>query len=293
MKNPNPLMLVRIAQGDAYGVCCEYIKFPRDQEVFDRALKFESYGRHPTHKLEPGQYTDDTQMSIAVTEVLLKDEPPTPEIFADAFVRTFKRDQRDGYARNFQAFLEKVSDGTEFLKEIKPDSDKNGAAMRAVPIGVLPCVDDVIRIATMQAKLTHDTRGGIDAAVAVALMSHYSLYSEEPLSKLPDWLDARGFVLRWVPGQPVEGPDVGMKTASAVALLVATSTSLIDLARHAIRWGGDTDSVLAIAWGIASARMREPLPDFFDRGLENGTYGRNFLADAGRWLMEKYEQPQI
>ena len=105
MKNPNPLMLVRIAQGDAYGMACESIKFPRDQEIYDQALKFERYGLHPMHKLDAGQYTDDTQMSIGVTEVLLnKNVRPDPNVgpqqikrwFAESFFNCFKRDRRDG-----------------------------------------------------------------------------------------------------------------------------------------------------------------------------------------------------
>ncbi len=52
--------------------------------------------------------------------------------------------------------------------------------------------------------------------------------------------------------------------------------------RQTIEWGGDTDSVAAIAWGIASARYPdEKLPEFFDRDLENGTYGRDYLSTLG------------
>jgi ADP-ribosylglycohydrolase len=302
-------MLVRIAQGDAYGMACEYIKFPRDQEVHDQALRFERYGRHPIHKLAPGQYTDDTQMSVAVSEVLLELNVPDPlapdrtwnlrEVadamklkFAEAFVRCFKRDRRDGYARHFQAFLETVKDGQDFIQRIHPDSDKNGACMRAVPLGILPTEAQVEFAAGEQAQLTHDTEGGRGSAMIVALMSHFALYSEEPLSKVPDFIRkyfciSSGGLPLW-DGSPVVGPDVGMKTARAVMTLLATQSSLLDIARTTIEWGGDTDSVLAIAWGIASARMHEKLPPFFDGGLENGPYGYKFLADLGAKLMKRY-----
>src|SRR5271155_2330265 len=158
MKYPNPLMLVRIAQGDAYGMGVEYIQ-PQDEPLRERALRFEAYGQHPVHKLRPGQYTDDTQMSIAVSEVLLGEEYRWPS-FADAFVRCFKRDPRDGYARGFQAVLESVSDSVGLVTKVDPRSDKNGAAMRAVPIGVLRKTNDVIAVATSQAKITHDTPAG-------------------------------------------------------------------------------------------------------------------------------------
>jgi ADP-ribosylglycohydrolase len=58
-----------------------------------------------------------------------------------------------------------------------------------------------------------------------------------------------------------------------------------------IEWGGDTDSVCAIAWGIASARYQdEQLPEFLERDLELGRkYGAAFLKDLGKQLMETYD----
>lgn len=251
-------------------------------------LKFDRYYKHPTHNLAPGVYSDDTQMSCAVAEVLLS-HPTAMERefeFADAFLRCFKRDQRDGYSRGFQAFLEETTNTTDFLRNINRDSDKNGAAMRSVPIGVLHDPRDVFGVATLQAQITHNTIGGTMASQIVALMSHFALYTDEPLSALPEWLrvTAHGNPPPWE-GGPVTGPGVGMNTARAVLTLLTTETTLLGIARKVIEWGGDTDSVLAIAWGIASARMTEDLPPFFEGGLENGTYGRNYLLKLGTDLM--------
>ena len=86
-------------------------------------------------------------------------------------------------------------------------------------------------------------------------------------------------------GCPVQDPDVGIATSRAVMTLVSREKSLLDIARKTIEWGGDTDSVLSIAWGIASTRMRDELPPFFDGGLENGPFGYKFLSDLGKKLM--------
>lgn len=290
MRYPNPNMLLRIAQADAYCAATEFIK-PEHNFIKQEALKFEKYLKHPNHSLKAGKYTDDTQMSIAVSEVLLKDDFANTELnFANSFVNVFHRDQRDGYARNFQKFLETTHSGYDFLAKIKPDSDKNGAAMRSVPIGVLPSEKDVIHIAGLQARITHCTAGGVGSSVAVALMSHFSLWKEGPLSDLPKWLQQYFLVdlEPWKEG-PVIGPDLGMKTARAVLTLISEEKSLLGILRKTIEWGGDTDSVAAIAWGIASARMIEELPDFFEYCLEPGSlYGVSFLKDLGKQLMEKY-----
>jgi len=310
MKHPNPLMLLRIAQGDALGLAVEYAKFPRDQELKEKVLRFEHYYKHPTHSLQPGAYSDDTQMSVAVAEALIA-EKSTPFLsvptsvrylasiqssFAESFVRCFKRDPRDGYARGFQTFLEGVKDGRDFLDRINPVSDKNGAAMRAVPIGVLPTPELVYYVAGEQAKLTHHTSGGLGSAIIVALLSHFALYSDAPMSEAREFVrdflkipDSEESIAPWT-GGPVQGPGVGIATARAVMTLVTTETSLLNIAKTAIEWGGDTDSVLAIAWGIASTRMREDLPSFFEDELEDGTYGLDFLRDLGAELMRAYSE---
>lgn len=297
------MMLVRIAQGDAYGVACEYIKFPRDQEVYDRALKFENYDRHPVHRLRPGQYTDDTQMSIAVSEVLLKTDvkphtgigiDPIKHRFAASFFDCFKRDPREGYSQGFHFILNKSQTVDQMVRSLDPSSDKNGAAMRSVPIGVLDDPNHVKYVANIQAQITHDTIGGVNSSIAVALMSHFALHSNDSLHELPAWLRSKmqkapaGMFEPW-PGGPVEGPEVGVKTARAVLSLLVQGETLLGVARKAIEWGGDTDTVLSIAWGIASTRMKEEPPGFFFDNLEDGPFGRRFLHKLGQELMKKYE----
>lgn len=231
-------MLLRIAQGDAYCAATEYLKFPRDQQVKDYALRFEGFGQHPKHKdLKPGMYTDDTQMSVAVAEVLIDGPPYTREKFAEAFVRCFQRDPRKGYSQGFQVFLEQTKTGSEFIEKIRPDSDKNGAAMRAVPLGVLKTPREVLEVAEIQAKLTHDTPDGILSAQAVALMSHFALHHFERLENVGGYLANHlpaffSKVLVWNEGLPVTGPRVGIKTALAVMRLLQTEKTLKDVLKQ-------------------------------------------------------------
>src|SRR5580658_1110147 len=116
------MLLLALAKGDAYGASFEYA--PADFVAKNNDLT--AYRQHPTHEIAPGVYTDDTQMSIAVALALLSGQPLTRELFAHYFVGCFKRDERVGYARRFQEFLESVDDAEAFLREIKPASDKSG-----------------------------------------------------------------------------------------------------------------------------------------------------------------------
>ncbi len=283
MLYPNPDMLLRIAQGDAFGMSCEFRK-----KNLEAALRFERYVRHPEWGPEAGCYTDDTQMSIAVARCILS-RTLEREDFAHQFVLCYKRDPRPQcYAQGFQSLLDSVWSGSELLRSVNPVSSKNGAAMRSVPLGVLSSPAEVMRVAEVQASITHDTYGGVLSSQIVALASHYALYQPGPLSELRPWLEGilDIMLLDWM-GSPVKEPELGLATARAVVTLLGKETSLLGIAETCLTWGGDTDSVLAIAWGIASARMREALPPFFYDGLEDGVYGRVYLSNLGKVLMQE------
>jgi ADP-ribosylglycohydrolase len=309
-------MLLRICQADAYAAATEYIRLPKEQYVQDQALQFAYYCKHPRYSFSAGSYTDDGQMSIAVSEVLLQGPPYTKRRFADAFVRCFLRDPRDGYSRGFQNILNSIQSTDEFLAAVVPNSIKNGAAMRAVPVGLLPTIPEVLDVAAIQAAVTHETDEGIYSAQMVAIMSHFCYRTNYPLHmlpdylrehmpvqaksgrKMPDWflfLDKEDgmdyYPAQYWRGKVVAQNSIGIACATvwAVLSLLVLKKDLMSILKQTIEWGGDTDSVAAIAWGLASARMTEELPEFLLAGLESGSlYGASFLLDLGSQLQNKF-----
>jgi ADP-ribosylglycohydrolase len=267
-------------------------------KTFQSALRFKKYLQHPKYDIIPGTYSDDTQMSLGVANVLLKDKPYTKLQFADSWVDIYKKDPRDSYSRGFQAILDSIRDGEggrELIFRLHPYSNKNGAAMRSVPIGILPTPEEVLEVSKLQAKITHDTPGGIFSSQAVALMSHFVLYEDRPLDRgiLLEFLTAylKGAVVFSKPWTwRVKPPQVGVNTAWAAFELIVSQKSLIGILRKTIELGGDTDSVASIAFGIASARLQdEKLPRFLFNNLENNSkFGRDFLIRLGKKLMNKY-----
>jgi ADP-ribosyl-[dinitrogen reductase] hydrolase len=278
-------MLLELAIGDAYGAAFEYV----NREHIRSFNTLAGYARHPRHGLEPGAYTDDTQMSIAVAEVLLDEASWTREAFAARFVGAFKRDPRDGYARGFQKFLEGITDGAAFLREVRPHSDKSGAAMRAAPIGLLDSIARVVEVTTVQAKVTHDTQGGIDAAVAAALSAHFFAYRLGKPSALGSFLVAHvaGEWDRTFVGEV--GPKGWMSVRAAVTAL-GRNQSLSALLHDCVEFGGDVDTVAAIALGAASMSedYAADLPPTLALGLENGPFGRDFIRALDQRLLAKF-----
>lgn len=277
-------MLVELAIGDAYGAGFEYVsgRIVREHNDLSR------YIQHPRHGIAPGHYTDDTQMSIAIAEAIVEDDPWTPLALAHRFVSAFRRDPREGYAGRFFEFLQQVRDGAQFLATIHPHSDKSGAAMRACPIGVFPSVAEVIDRCTTQARLTHDTPDGVNAAVAVSLMTHYFLYRVGPKAQLPEFLLSHVAGPWATPWMGKVGAQGMMSVHAAVTALVAHD-SMTSLLRACIAYTGDVDTVAAVALGAAagSAEYEQDLPEHLFAGLEEGPYGRSFLEELDARLLAR------
>lgn len=277
-------MLLELAIGDAYGCGFEYAS-PNFVNEFNT---LEGYVKHQTHDIPVGNYTDDAQMSIAIAELAVEGNKWTPLNVADKFVQVFKRDPRLGYASRFHGLLSEIESGQELLDRLKGNnqSDKSGAAMRAVPIGVYPNRATVLHHCSIQARLTHDTDDGIWAAQAAALMSHYFLY------RIGNLKDVGEYIIKAVPGQwnvPYEehvGPKGWMSVRAAITAVMKYNR-LSDLLRGCIALGGDVDTVATIALGCAS-HCREyikDLPAHLVEGLENGKYGRDYIVQLNAKLI--------
>jgi ADP-ribosyl-[dinitrogen reductase] hydrolase len=276
-------MLVELAVGDAYGAGFEYA----EPDFVAEHNTLRGYVQNPTYSgLRPGRYTDDTQMTLAISEALISGEPWTPATLADRFVATFHRDEREGYARRFYEFLCTVHDGAEFLRRMQPASDRSGAAMRAGPIGLLDTVEEVMHYTAVQAALTHDTPAGIAAAQAAALAVHYCHHAVGPVADIAVWMD------RHVPegwSQPWRG-TVGAKgrmSVGAALTALSTSTTTSGLLRTCVAFTGDVDTVATVALAAASrsAEITQDLPAVLVDGLENGLYGRDYLVELDTRLL--------
>ena len=267
-------LLLELAVGDAYGAGFEYV----DAEMIRRQNDLSCYVKHPRHNIQPGSYTDDTQMSLAIAEVIVSGEPWTPTLLAHKFVEVFQRDPREGYATGFYHFLLHVRDGEQFLRDIKSSSEKSGAAMRAAPIGIYPSLSEVIERCTLQAALTHNTSNGINAAVAAALMTHYFLYHLGPKKELGTFLEEQ-VSGRWATPWTGKVGSQGWMSVQAAVTALTRSDAMSDLLKTCIQFSGDVDTVAAIALaaGSCSTEIAQDLPVHLVNALENGQYGRDYI----------------
>jgi ADP-ribosylglycohydrolase len=276
--------LTKIAIADARGVCFEYA--PR-RIIRERNNWSAAYFPHHKFGTGAGRYSDDAHMTCAVAETLLDcGVDALARDFAGHFVAAFKRESvpREGYAGAFFEFLKSVRDTDDFLARIRPDSEKSGGAMRAGPCGVLRSVAQVKAVAERQAAVTHDTPKGIAAAQAAALMCHYFCYGLGARADLPGFLDEHVPGYDWArPHKGDIGPS-GIDAVRAAVTAVLRNNTLPDLLIDCVEFGGDVDTVATIAMAGAAwaTDIDQDLPQSLWDGLENGPYGRDYLAELDR-----------
>jgi ADP-ribosylglycohydrolase len=295
-------MLLELSVADAYCGAFEYAP----KSFIDEHNTGIYFSKHPRHSTPPGFYTDDTQMTLAIAEALLSDEAWTPYNLACRFLDVFKRDPRKGYAGGFYNFLKETNTGKEFLQNIKPTSDKSGAAMRTTPLGLLPDINDALEKTTIQAAITHNTKDGIEAAKAAMLLVFYFHKNISCIEDCGQWIDdilnwkrlrniregksKEKIIRRW--NHPWEGKvkTKGWMSVKAAITAVSRNTSLTKLLVDCASFTGDVDTVATIAMAAASVSIDyvKDLEPSLILGLENGIYGREYLEFIDRQLTEKY-----
>lgn len=277
-------MLLELAVGDAYGAGFEYAR-----EIVAKHNNLSRYIQHPRHKeIRPSMYTDDTQMTVAITELITNDIEWKPINIADKFVECFKRDERTGYAGRFYDFLKSVQDGSEFLKRIKPESDKSGAAMRSMPIGIYPAIDEVLEKSEIQAKTTHNTTDGIQSSQASSLFAHYFIYDVGKKAEVGLWLEEQfNSSHKWNEDYIGKVKSKGWMSVRAAITAVKRNHKMSELLIDCINFTGDVDTVATIALAAASNsnEYQQDLPQNLIVTLENGKYGQDYLIELDKKLM--------
>jgi ADP-ribosyl-[dinitrogen reductase] hydrolase len=275
-------MIYEMAVADAYAIAFEFVKDPAAHGLRNDLA---TYQQHPKYDgLKPSQYTDDTQRSIVNAKVVLSHMAHDPYAFVRGMQREFRDDPRDGYSRNFQQFMidNQNTYPLDWVKAITLRRASNGSIMGAAPIGYLGSPVEVRMAASFQAMITHSVATA-PCAQAIALAAHYFIYDLGPKDELLAFLldeveDAERILGDIVLGYGFPVGPVPMQagaTMTAVMQLIHKHDSLADILREAVTIGGDTDSVAALAVGIASTsrEVTSDLPAVLIEGVEFGDKG--------------------
>lgn len=281
-------MLVELAIADAYAAAYEFTTPDYTEENHDMV----TYRVHPRYgdngevRTEAGQYTDDAQMSLAIAELVVMDGVWNQFHTLNRILKAFKRDPRKGYSKRMQEMLEKSRTADDLMRFISPVAESNGAAVRSVPLAFLS-KDKIVNAAMAQASATHATKSAMESSALVGLIGFELLHGGD-IEDAVRYASQELHRANLVRGSANPVPCHGILTVRAAYRLLEDHDNLYDILDGAVKLGGDTDSVAAIAvgWASLSARYDNNLPEELYDGLEpNGKYGLDYLKDLDYKLM--------
>ncbi len=237
----------------------------------------------------PWPYTDDTEMALAVVEVLAAGGEVEESQLARAFVRRFVAHPERGYGAGTAGLLQQLRRGAGWQETSAAafggqGSRGNGSAMRAAPVGAY-FADDPGRIAQEARRssvVTHAHPDGIAGAVAVALAAaHVWRTRDEAATAAGDGLfaaviercpsgDTREGLVRAAALGAVSAEEAAARLGSGKRLLASDTVPFaLWCARHKLddfaeaMWTsvaglGDRDTTCAIVGGIVALRAEPP-----------------------------------
>ncbi len=280
------------AIGDALGAAYEFVPDEAIERHLGSAFAYD-FERAVAGSLLEGREaalpTDDTAMALSLAATLASGEPPTAELVAARFLTDLER----GRGRFSVMFWEGGPGGatTQALRRLRhgadpktngqPEDGGNGAAMRAHPVGCLRDRAEVLRVAALQARVTHGHPAAVAAAQAVAVLVYDAIAGAPPSTDVPAGIEDATFVAAWreahrdlVRGKrlPRHLRNAAMSGWATVAAAHAVTVVYANDPERAIAAaaasGGDTDTIACIAGAIAGARHgKSALPQRWVDGL--------------------------
>ncbi|MBR3610011.1 MAG: ADP-ribosylglycohydrolase family protein [Oscillospiraceae bacterium] len=241
-------------------------------------------------------FTDDTVMTVAVAEALLKggrNEAKTEKEMVKSMRKFGKVFPDAGYGYRFSQWLTS--------SDPKPyGSFGNGSAMRVSPVAwYFHSLEKVEKYAEISARVTHDHEEGIKGAkaTAVAIFMARRGYDKDYIKRyleLKYKYDLSKTLDEIRPDYQFDETCQGTVPAAFRAFYEAESFE--DTLRKAISLGGDSDTIAAIACSIAEAYY--PIPEEF-KAAAMAKLDKKLLAVIEKWNSDlsvtpsKFEQRDI
>lgn len=232
------------------------------------------------------RFTDDTAMTMALADSLLRMGGVDEDDLARAFADEWALAPRRGYSSKTAQFLAAVHAGVPWrdaqrLAGVEPGRASNGAAMRVAPAALHAAgrIDETLEAARRSARVTHThpqaIAGARVQAVAVAMALRHPAGGG---------IDRAGFVaaLRAVAGDPMlearlalagelaargDPAEIAARIGTGFLVVESVPAAVCAWLSHpdsfpeavilAIRLGGDTDTIAAMTGAISGALLGE------------------------------------
>lgn len=202
-------------------------------------------------------YTDDSVMTIAVSEWLIDDPRHTNKILEEKLVKYGNFDPRRGYGGTFFRWLFSPRDLNSDGIRRPYNSFGNGSAMRVSSVGwMFDTLDETERVAEISSSITHNHPEGIKGAQSTAA-AIFMARNGKSKEEIKNYITTRyGYNLdRSIdeirPDYRFDVSCQGSVPESIIAFLDGSDYESV--VRLAVSLGGDSDTQACIAGGIAEA----------------------------------------
>lgn len=263
-------VLVGCAIGDALGVPFETMQA---KNPFLKKWNGIEYLGSKHHKLMPGQYSDDTQMSLCVANSLLECREFNPTDLAQRYQEWFFEGNPRGFGHTTRIAMNALKDGAHWSESGVDGSYGNGTAMRAAPFGVFFRNDmkSLIEAVSIDSAITHNSpdakAGAIAIAVATALAANGDtdklldrVFEKLPDSAIKKTVSTLDILISSDYIKPMEalralGTSANIKeTVPAALYCFLKFDRFISAAYAIIKVGGDTDTNSSIIGALYGAK---------------------------------------
>ena len=198
-------------------------------------------------------FTDDTVMTCAVAQALMdsrEDFSDLSEKAVAAMQRIGRLYPNCGYGARFIRWM--------FADDPQPyDSYGNGSAMRISPVGFAARdVEEAKRLSAAVTRVSHNHPEGMKGAEAAAVaivMARQGKSKEEIRRAMEEYYDLGTTVDRYRSMWQGHGREICQVALPQALTCFLEGESYEDVIRNCISIGGDSDTIAAIAGGIAEA----------------------------------------
>jgi ADP-ribosylglycohydrolase len=310
--------LLGCAVGDALGAPFEGLIAGDLAGVEDITSQFRKIRGYPL-----GQYTDDTQLTLALAESYVDCGGFSGDDFGHRVGRLWRTGEIVGAGGACTFAAMNLIEGMSWTESGAPNGQAgNGAAMRASPVGLFRWndVELLLEESMDQSRVTHqDPRAGAGAA-AVAFTIAWNL-AERPadpagfskelanfiglvhgefaghIDRIPEWLDSdtadaipEMACAGWIdPPRPIGviTPFVIPTVLASLWVFLQHPEDYCAAVDKVIRLGGDVDTTAAITGAIVGARVgEEGIPE----NLREGVLDAKRIAGLARGLYKKAQE---
>jgi ADP-ribosyl-[dinitrogen reductase] hydrolase len=276
--------LLGAAVGDALGGPVEFMDARAIERKHKRVTEMIGGG---WLKLAPGQYTDDTQMMLALAESLVERDAFDADDIASRFVSWLESNPPD-VGNHTRAVLKRMSAGADWktssnaVQRASPSSAGNGSVMRCAPIALWDWNDASLRAehSRVQSEITHAHQ---ECQWSCALVNSFIAHAmttgvrDAALDRaLAECRDAPGHIRKRMgvaagkSRAELNPTGYVLDTVDCAIWSLMNSYSFEEALIEAVNLGGDADTTGAVCGALAGAfygesdipaRWLEPLQD--------------------------------